>query len=502
MKRIFFLLLTVTLALFALTACFGTVNHQYTSDCDPFCDCCPFPVERETTVEHTRETCDAKVCSTCSTEIEPIAHTYSDKCDPTCDVCGVVRTELEHTYSGACGAICTVCGDVRTGVTHTYTDNCDASCNVCGETRSELPHAWLHACSGICSNCGATRVTEHSYEFACSVACSTCGETRTVAANVHSFAYGCGNLCSVCGFERIGDFHNYSNACDTICDNTGCGFERAEQHVWEGYCNARECITCGATSSIAHVDGDGDYICDVCGALCDHICVNEESADCDRPCTICGEPVGEHTYSFACDLDCDVEGCTTGDRVVGENEGDAKAHSTKAACGTVCQYCGEDIELVGEPAQHTYDGECDSECNLCGEKREPTVNHTASETEGCEICEVCGEATGFAHQYNKACDEACSVCGFANPNAGHVGNYTCSESCKYCGAQLDSIQHSFNADCAMHCSNCGEHVRTDAAAPHTDDDGDKICDVCAEELPVSGDGVLPEHTIPAKKNDE
>jgi hypothetical protein len=67
---------------------------------------------------------------------------------------------------------------------------------------------------------------------------------------------------------------------------------------------------------------------------------------------------------------------------------------------------------------------------------------------------------------------------------------------------LDNIRHTFDHDCATLCAICGAHVRTDAADAHTDADGDKLCDVCGEALPTTGEGVLPEHTIPAKKDDE
>ncbi len=502
MKRIFFLLLTVTLALFALTACFGTVYHQYTSDCDPFCDCCPMPVEREVAVEHTRATCESTECSVCLTEIEAIEHTYSSNCDADCDACGLPRTELQHTYANACSSTCSVCGAAREGMVHTYSSACDASCDVCGETRADIPHAYLYACSGICSDCGATRYTQHNYEFDCSVACKDCGETRTISASAHDFEFGCSLTCDVCGFTRIGDFHAYTDACDQICDY-GCGYERENQCVWEGLCNNLRCANCGATKSIEHTDANGDFICDVetCLAICDHICVNDDSLDCDRLCTICGTPLAGHTYSAACDTDCDIAGCTSGDRAVGEGEDDAKAHAPKAACGTVCRYCGIALVIEGEPVAHTYDGDCDTTCNECGETR-PAGDHTPSETLGCEICDVCGEFTGASHAYHKACDAACYECGKANPNAGHVGNFSCSPNCKYCGAVLDSIEHEFAQDCSTHCANCGEHLRTDAADDHTDADGDKICDLCFEELPTTGDGVLPEHTIPAKKNDE
>ncbi len=501
MKRIFFLLLTVTLALFALTACFGTVYHQYSSDCDPFCDCCPAPVEREVTVEHTRETCDAVECSVCLTALEPVEHTYSNDCDTTCDVCSVPRTELKHTWAKACSSICSVCGATRDGMVHTYSNGCDASCNVCGETRSNLPHAFLHACSGICSGCGATRDTEHRYEFDCSVKCADCGETRLVSSEDHDYEFGCSLTCRRCEFTRVGDFHAYSDACDRICDYN-CGTERDDQCVWAGLCNDLRCENCGASKAIDHTDEDENFICDVCETLCDHECVNDESLDCDRICVVegCGKPIAGHTYSFACDLDCNVDGCTTGDRAIGENG--AEAHAPQAACGTVCRYCGEALVLDGEPVEHSYDGDCDSECNECGEKR-VAGNHTASPTLGCEICDVCGEPTGYAHEYNYTCDEVCQNCNKANPDAGHVGEFGCSPVCKYgCGTALDSIEHSFATDCATHCANCGEHLRTDAADEHTDADGDKICDDCLEELPTKGDGVLPEHTIPAKKNDE
>ncbi len=503
MKRIFFLLLSVTLALFALTGCFGTVYHDYSADCDPFCDCCPVPVERETTVEHTRESCDSTICTTCATELEPLEHTYSNDCDPICDVCEAARTTLKHTYAADCSSACSVCGEPRTGVTHTYTNGCDIDCNICGEKRaeSELVHAWLYPCSTVCTYCDATRSAEHAYEFECSVSCTHCGGKRVVPAEQHDYEFGCSSTCRTCGYVRTDNEHLYSTACDQICDY-GCGYEREEQHDWDGPCNAQVCLLCGATKSAAHIDDDGNAICDDCGAICDHVCYNDASADCDRICAVegCGKAVSIHSYSAACDLTCNAEGCTTGDRVVGE--GDAVDHAPKAVCGTVCQYCGEALVIEGEPVAHTYDGECDAKCNACGEVRSTSVAHTASAEKGCDVCAVCGEKSGLEHTYTKTCDMNCSICNAVNPNGGHVGLYPCSAECKYCGAALDNIRHTFDYACSNTCALCGEFVRTDAADPHVDLDNDKICDTCGGALPTTGEGVLPEHNIPAKKDDE
>ena len=497
MKRIFFLLLTVALALLALTGCFGTESHQYTSDCDPFCDCCANPVERATVVEHERETCDSTVCSVCETELAPLAHTYKNDCAPKCLVCEAIRTDLKHTYATECSTACSVCGAVRDGVTHTYSNLCDVECNVCKELRPAegLEHAWLHDCSTKCSYCDATREAEHVYEFECSVACKLCGATRLVAAELHDYEFGCSSTCRTCGFVRNDNAHAYSDACDQFCDY-GCGYDRGEQHVWVGLCNDQKCDACGATKAVAHVDANEDYVCDVCQAVCDHVCYNNDSLDCDRICKVegCGKALAAHTYSFACDATCDIAGCTTGDR-------EAVAHEPVAACGTVCRYCGE-AYVADEVVDHTYDGACDTTCNECGEKRTAIEDHTPSATKGCDVCDVCGESTGFAHTYEFACSAACSVCGAANPTGGHVGLYSCSVECKYCGTALDSIRHTFAYDCSTCCAICGKHVRTDAADAHTDANGDKACDICGEALPTTGEGVLPEHTIPAKKDDE
>ena len=506
MKRIFFLLLAVTLALFALTACSAQKEHTYTSLCDTLCNCCNPPVERESQTPHTRAACDSTVCDICASTIAPLAHTYDNDCDPFCNTCEAARTTLKHTYDKACSTVCTVCSAPRTDAVHTYTNSCDIDCNVCGETRDEsaLTHAWLHPCSTVCSYCDATREADHSYEKECSVACTYCGGTRLVAANAHSFAFGCSSTCSTCGFIRTDADHLYSSACDQICDY-GCGYERPEQHKWEGPCNALVCNACGATKSLDHTDEqDGNFICDVCGAICEHVCYNNDSADCDRICAVegCGKAVGTHIYSAACDTTCDAEGCTTGTREVGENEGDALAHAPKAICGTVCQYCLEPLEIEGEPVDHTYDGDCDAICNECGGTRIVEAAHTASVTKGCGTCDVCGASTGFSHDFDYACSESCNICNALNPNGGHVGLYPCSEKCRYCEAELDSIQHTFDHDCSNTCALCGEFVRTDAAAPHADTNNDKVCDLCGGDLPTTGEGVLPEHTIPSKKDDE
>lgn len=167
-----------------------------------------------------------------------------------------------------------------------------------------------------------------------------------------------------------------------------------------------------------------------------------------------------HTYSYFCDVDCDVCGFVH----------KADAHTYDDICDADCNVCG----TVRVSGLHVYDSDCDPECNACGAVREVT-DHVYSGV--CDPdCNSCGlEREAAEHTYDNACDAVCNVCGEGRTPAEHVYDDLCDPSCNECGAQRSDI-HVYSGECDPDCNLCGA-VREASKHSYTDAD-DTECDGC------------------------
>ena len=118
-------------------------------------------------------------------------------------------------------------------------------------------------------------------------------------------------------------------------------------------------------------------------------------------------------------------------------------------CNADCENC----EYVKPDVTHTYTNACDTECNVCGATR--VTEHqwndaTCTEPKTCSVCGVTeGKANG--HSYDNACDTDCNVCG-ATRKTNHSYDNACDDTCNSCGSHR-VITHSFNKD--GKCTVCG-----------------------------------------------
>ena len=456
MKRLLLCTLTVLLMLFALASCFGTEAHRYVSDC-------------------------ATICADCNLKTrEPLS---------------------EHTYDGCIDTDCNVCGEVRKNtVPHTFSSPCDTECNLCKATR-EAPsaHAYRNGCDTDCDFCGAQRVTEHKYENDCDRSCNECGAIRIPSA--HVYTHPCSLVCDECGANNPAPAPcRYSNACDAVCNE--CGATRAVgDHVYDDACDAA-CNECGATRAVGdHVYDDAcDATCNECGATRENVhtfsdwkrktpatCMSDEILE--RYCTSCkeeetktGAPSLGHLYTNTCDTTCDRADCDYV-RVITHTFGDFVTKNP-ATCETseikhrLCSVCGAEETRIGEAA----------------------LGHKPLKTD-CEVCSVCGKASGFTHSFGdfviktpedcyvdaiehrlcKNCDKEETRAGA--PAHGHDYTDNCKSTCKY-GCGFERVPpHVYDGSEDLECNECGYNRECTGHLPFANDCA--VCRICGEASGIS-----------------
>ena len=535
MKRLLFCTLTVVLMLFVLASCFGTESHKYKSDC-------------------------ATVCTDCGIEMrEPLAeHTYDSCSDVECNACGEIRKATEHEYAGACAEACSLCGEKRetADAPHVFDSPCDSECNVCKATRAASEHVYQTDCDTDCEFCGALRITEHKYTNDCDKDCNVCSALRIPKA--HVFTYPCSLTCNVCGAENPAPAAcQYSYACDDDCNLCGT-LRNADAHVYDHACDA-DCNVCGEVRAVNDhtYDDSCDADCNACGTLREGVhafgawrtktpasCTSAEilaryCADCGAEETKEGASTLDHIYTNDCDVQCDR--CGAKREITHTYDADFKVY-VPVSCTTAeilerfCSVCGARETKIGRAALgHTYTNTCDTTCDregcdyvrvithtfgewetksvencvddeiehricsVCGaeETRVGTaaLGHTPLETD-CEICSVCGEASGFEHSfgawetktpedcYNDEIENRiCSACGVeetrtGTPSHGHAYADDCDAICEN-GCGFERIPpHVYDGVEDLVCNECGHNRECTGHLPYVNDC--TICRICGE----------------------
>ena len=212
------------------------------------------------------------------------SHTYSTSWS---------SNETQHWRDATCGH------DVKANVGDHVDADGDGKCDVCGYEEEKEPPAHEHTYSDDWS----TDENKHWHE-------ATCGHDVISDEGEHVDENGDGK-CDVCGYimeETPAHEHTYSDKWSTD-----------ENKHWHA-------ATCGhdvISDEGAHTDGNGDFVCDICGyvmhthtysdkwstdenkhwhaATCGHDVVSDEGAHTDGNgdfvCDVCGYVMHVHTYS-------------------------------------------------------------------------------------------------------------------------------------------------------------------------------------------------------------
>ncbi|MBQ5910563.1 MAG: leucine-rich repeat protein [Clostridia bacterium] len=190
-----------------------------------------------------------------------------------------------------------------------------------------------------------------------------------------------------------------------------------------------------------------------------------------------------HTYSNACDAECNVEGCEY-TRIV-EPHNYEWVIDTENNCGvdgkkheecTVCDAVRNENTVIPATGEHTYDHACDAECNVCKQIRN-VPDHVY--TNACDtICNVegCGNVREITHDYEWVIDEEntcgkdgkkheeCTVCNAVRnentiiPATGeHTYDHACDAECNVCKQIRNVPDHVYTNDCDTICNveGCG-----------------------------------------------
>lgn len=139
-----------------------------------------------------------------------------------------------------------------------------------------------------------------------------------------------------------------------------------------------------------------------------------------------------------------------------------------------CEICGEEKKETLSKRPHTYTNACDPDCNVCGATRETShvPNKIWSKNAGghWHICTVCGEKVEMGDHYpgpaaTEDKDQICLTCGYVMTKAlGHVHKYENTFSydatghwyaCESCGEKKDFAEHVFDNPCDPDCNVCG-----------------------------------------------
>ena len=326
-----------------------------------------------------------------SDEPLPLAeHVYDNACDATCNACDVVREVGAHDYvplsaePPTCEAdgferfYCTLCGDVYTDTIpsegHRYdavvtAPDCENSgytvhtCTVCGDSYADsrveaLGHSYR------VTETAPTCVDDGKKVYVC----AACGDSYTVvipATGRHTYAYMCDEVCDVCGYVR-NDAHVYTHM-GTI--EPTCGEDGSEGYkCWE--CGKCEYVIIPATGKHTY-SGACDAECNVCGQIREsvethqYVLTEEIAVTCTidgkkvYTCTNCGDSYTEiipsegHKYGIVITPPtCEQGGYTT----------------------YTCSVCGDtQVDNRTDALGHAYDDAFDATCNVCGAEREAAV---------------------------------------------------------------------------------------------------------------------------------
>ncbi|MBR2907915.1 MAG: SGNH/GDSL hydrolase family protein, partial [Clostridia bacterium] len=301
--------------------------------------------------------------------------------------------------------VCRYCGAENGRDAHIYDNNCDTTCNLesCGYVRTVEPHDFSvvdkngeqhwKKCA-LCGTADESTKVDHVYDNACDTICNdeTCGYEREITHDFSAFDRNGEQhwkKCALCGTadESTKADHVYDNACDTICNDETCGYEREITHDFSvtdhnDVQHWKKCSVCGLEqegSRASHIyDGAGDSECD-CGYS--STCSSHEFTVVDNDgthhwleCSICGvrneSSVAEHNYSM--------------------NKTDETKH------WRICSFCL--LVEEGSAENHVYESVCDPTCD-CGNTR--TIVH-----------DYCVKGSDATHHW-----EACLLCGAVDETA-------------------------------------------------------------------------------------
>ena len=490
-------------------------------------------------------TCQApKTCSVCGTTEGELGGHADENGDSKCDVCEE-NLCTDHTWNDAnCTTpkTCSICGTTEgEALGHDWADaDCDTpkTCSRCGETEGEaLGHDWADAdCDTpkTCSRCGATEGEALGHDWAdadCDTAktCNTCGATEGEALGHNWSDATCQapKTCSACGTTEGSKLphadSNKDHVCDACSESLSVWYMNivADASQWQ---NAQSYTVTKPSVTTAEVTTDGfkiNYLHDNGwkGIFMKNVEIDIAGLSGILSFTYTEEmDITEYRVHVLTDKGGSLENNTSGTPSnyyaaisIGNIAQSSAWTQTTNADGSItvtfdlttlsffaegAKLLGMDIVTVtdrGTKGNVTYkiialeSVSTEHNCQVSGHVMSDA---TCTAPKTCSMCGVTeGEALG--HDWADAdCDtpKTCSVCGETEGEAlGHDwvdADCDTPKTCNTCGAtEGEALGHTWvDATCQAPktCSVCG--ATEGELGGHTDENADRKCDLCEENL--------------------
>ncbi len=394
-----------------------------------------------------------------------VAHIFDNPCDTDCNIRGCTFVRSSHHTGGIATcttpAVCSDCGELYGDVNkynHTH-----GGTVIIPNPDNLLTHLVVHSC------CGEVEVLEHT-----AISPATCTERES---------------CLDCGwtYGEVDPTNHSSDACTYARDpenanrhlqtHTCCGLVEAKEHSGgEATCIAfAVCEYCNTPYGELAPDNHAEMptlIPDVNNSLLHNICYG---------CCKLTIPEAHSGGEATCIATKICEKCDTG-----YGDIDSKNHASDNITYIVCEDNATMHDLYHSCCHEYIDKEyhtggeatCKSGalCEYCGTpygKIDPS-NHATE-----EYSYVKSLLDGSKHTKSRAC---CGEGAIDEAHSGGEANCLHGTLCEYCGTDYgEKSGHTYADDCDAICEICGKLTRS--LTFHTDDDGNKLCDVCGTDIP-------------------
>ena len=211
-----------------------------------------------------------------------------------------------------------------------------------------------------------------------------------------------------------------------------------------------------------------------------------------------------HTYTNACDTECNVCGETR----EAEHKFSAQWSRNSSQHWHACTLCGEKSDVGGHFAGPAATEDKDQICLTCGyiltyklgHKHKYATVWTSDKTGHWYACEGCEDKGEFeAHTYDNSCDSDCNECGYVTETAHSMdGDWVSDETghwlvCSACGEKGKLEEHVANSDadetekqlclvCNFELAAAQDHTHEPGEAWESDDNGHWHACECGEKV--------------------
>ena len=252
----------------------------------------------------------------------------------------------------------------------------------------------------------------------------------------------------------------------------------------------------------AHVDTDGDSLCDVCGVAVDssnvhnHVLPTSWNTDSMYHWHHCTDSACNYIQDYGMHGDdpnnadglCDTCGYGSGGGQSCTHQNSFKWYRTEEVQHQLCcGDCGQDVD----PAANHTDADNNGECDVCLVGIDTSLRHTHvwttqwfANNDNTEHFNNCtdNDCTMSTNPHTAVDGDSDGVCDNCNLSVG-------GQSCTHNGGRFNGTDKTGHQE---YCGDCGQPVG--AIIPFTDADGDGMCDCCGVPVTTENGALVHNHT--------